>query len=258
MALPIALQLYTVREALKQDFDAGLGRVADIGFTHVEFAGLPRPAAEIRTLMDKLGLKACGAHVGIEQFQRNFDQVVSDARTLGYDTVAVPWIGEEWRSAEGWRKLARVFNELGSKCSDKGLTFCYHNHSFEFARLDNGRTGQEILFNETDPNHVHAELDCYWVKYADHDIEGWMKKLAGRVPLLHIKDMTVGEKATGAGQDRKMTEVGTGTIDYRSVVELAPNVGVRFIVVEQDSGWIDNDSLKSARISFENLRKIVG
>lgn len=252
MTLPIGLQLYTVRDALKRDFDATLKQLAAIGYRHVELAGLPRPASDIRRLLDTLGLKACGAHVGIDQFDKHLDQVVSDARTLGYRVVTCPWIGEEWRGRDGYRKLAAKFNDIGRKLADAGLQFAYHNHAFEFEPID-GTTGMDILFSETDAKLVHSELDLYWVRHGGHDPAAWMKKLTGRIPLVHVKDMRV----TASGE-KQMTEVGTGVIDYAALARLAPAAGVTHLIIEQDNGWIDNDPVKSATMSLWHLSKVLG
>jgi sugar phosphate isomerase/epimerase len=252
MTLPIGLQLYTVRDALKRDFEGSLRQLAAAGYTHVETAGLPQPAAKVRELLDSLGMKACGAHVGLDQLEKDLPAVIDEARTLGYRTVACPWVGDEWRTAAGYRKLAGVLDAIGRQLADAGLQLAYHNHDFEFAKLPDSSTGMDILFGETDPELVHSELDLYWVRYADHDPAAWMTRLAGRIPLIHIKDMT------RIGSDKKMTEVGTGVIDYAALARLAPTVGVQYMVIEQDGGWIDNDPIKSATISLANFRKIAG
>jgi len=255
MGLPIALQLYTVRDAMAKDFEGTLAKVAAIGFKHIEFAGLyERDPKAVRTLIDKLGLKAVSGHVGIDGTEANIEREAALAKILGYDLiVSSPPDGWKWAekgTVAAYTGAVRTFEKASAFAKKHGLTYCYHNHSFEFDKLEDGRRGIDILFNDAKPP-LASELDVYWVKHGHDDPVTWIKKLAGRVPLLHIKDMEKGEK-------RGFTEVGTGTVDMKAVVAAAPAAGVRYLIIEQDSNWKNNDGIESAKISFENFRKIAG
>ena len=250
MALPIALQLYTVRENLAKDFEGTIRKVADIGYKNVEFAGFyDRKPADIRKLLDDLGLKAVSAHVGFSDDPKNIAQNVEAAKTIGYDVVVsgLP-DGKMRESAEGYRKAVKVLGKAAAALAKEGLTYAYHNHSFEYDTFGD-TTGMNILFEESNPP-LASELDVYWVKHGHADPIDWMKKLTGRVPLLHIKDMD-------NTAERKFCEVGTGILDMKAIVKAAPGVGARYLIVEQDAGWIDGDPLKSVKVSFDNLTKIV-
>src|SRR5690606_8241341 len=124
----------------------------------------------------------------------------------GYNYVVCPWIAETYRDdAEKYQDLAIRFNEIGHLLEDHDLKFGYHNHSFEFDKLDHGHRGMDILFEQTGSRMVFSELDVYWVKHGGDDPLEWMDRLKGRVPLLHIKDMA-------DTPERGFAEVGTGTI----------------------------------------------
>ncbi len=249
MTLPIALQLYTVRDVMNKGFEDGLKQVADIGYKYVEMAGLGKHSPEeVRAMLDKLHLKAISAHGGVDRLRDNVQAVISEARVLGYDMIVCPYIPA--RTLAEYRATVAVFNTAAKAIKEANMTFAYHNHSFEFAIIEEGRRGMDVIFGESDPKLVQAELDLYWVQHGGQDPVAWMKKLSGRLPLLHIKDMEKGEK-------RGFAEVGTGILDFKAILAAAPATGVRALVIEQDNGWIDGDPMKSARISFQNFSKMV-
>ena len=252
MAIPIGLQLYTVRDLLGKDFEGTLAQIAKIGYKNVEFAGLyERKASDVRKLLDKLGLKACSAHINIDGKPETLQRHIDDARVLGYDVIisGLPSWNMEKTAAE-YRKAVKTLCQAAKDAKAQGISYAYHNHSFEFQRFadaDN-KSAMEIIFDESNPP-LAAELDVYWVQHGNDDPIKWIKKLAGRVPCLHIKDM---EKGAGRG----FAEVGTGIVDMKAVVAAAPAAGVRYLIIEQDSNWVKGDPLESVRISLENFRKI--
>ena len=251
MTLPIGLQLYTVRDALAQDFERSLKQVAKFGYEYVEWAGLyGRTAAQVRTLADKLGLKSSSAHAGLEAFTTGLDQTIADARTLGYTLLVCPWLDGKYHNPEGFKHVAKVLTEAGKKAADHGMKVCYHNHAFEFNKLADGSIGMDILYGESDPRFVWAELDLYWVWHGGQCPNAWLQKLAGRTPLVHVKDMA-------KLPDRRMIEVGHGILDMATYLRTAEATGTQFLVVEQDGYWVDNDPLLSAKISYKNLGKIL-
>ncbi|MEX0776657.1 MAG: sugar phosphate isomerase/epimerase [Phycisphaeraceae bacterium] len=250
MTIPIGLQLYTVRDVLKNGLEEGLARVAAIGYKNVELAGLyGKTPAEARKICDKLGLKITSAHVPVDQLRDNMAGAIADAKVLGYDLIVCPYLGDNFRTLKGYREAAAILNNAGKQAADAGMELGYHNHSFEFQMLEQGQRGMDILFGQTDPKLVGSELDVYWVQHGNEDPVAYMRKLAGRVPVLHIKDM---EK----GPNRGFAEVGTGVLNFKEIVAAAPSVGVRYYVIEQDGGWIDGDPMKSAKLSFDNFSKI--
>lgn len=252
MAIPIGLQLYTVRDLLGQDFEGTLARVAKVGYKNVEFAGLyDRKASDIRKLIDTLGLKACSAHVNLDGKPETLQRHIDDARALGYDVIisGIPnWNME--KTAANYREVVKLLSRAAQALKAQGITYAYHHHSFEFQRFaDAGnKSAMEMIFDEPSPP-LAAEIDVYWIQHGHDDPVKWIKKMAGRVPCLHIKDM---EK----GPSRGFAEVGTGTVDMKAVVAAAPAAGVRYMIVEQDSNWLNGDPIESIRVSLENFKKI--
>ena len=179
------------------------------------------------------------------------------AKTIGYD-VAVTGLpdGKMRESAEGYAAGAKILSEASAALAEDGVTCAYHNHSFEYQVFDTPRgkrTGMEILFEDADPP-LASELDVAWVWHGRQCPRDWMVKLADRVPLLHMKDLQKQDQPDGSPV---FAEIGTGVVDIANVVQAAPSTNARYFIVEQDGNWIDGDSLKSAKVSFENLSKIV-
>ncbi len=242
MPLPIGLQLYTVRDALAKDADAALAQVASIGYRYVELAGLYGKSPEqIKALLDKHGLTAISAHEPVDCLLNDLTDVIVRAKLFGYRYVTCPYLDEAQRDA-GYRQLSRQLGEIASELLSAGLTLCYHNHDFEWLPAEDGHRGIDILFDGTDLN---CELDVYWAAKAGDDPLDWMQKLSGRLPILHMKDMH-------DTPERGFAEVGTGMIDFPAILDAAEKVGVKYLVVEQDSNWKDSP-MESARVGLENL-----
>ncbi|KPL09065.1 hypothetical protein AMJ85_07260 [candidate division BRC1 bacterium SM23_51] len=245
-SVPIALQLYTVRDELAKDFEGTLRGVAEIGYVGVEFAGFGGlPASRIWSLLQDLNLRATGAHIPLEELENNLEAVVDFNLEIGSGYLVVPWLPEERRrDRKKWRAVAHGLDEIGKDIRDYGLNLCYHNHAFEFEKLG-GQYAFDILFDTADPELVAAEIDTYWVKYAGEDPADCIRRLAGRCPLIHLKDMADDEQ-------RSNVEVGQGILDFDTIFEAAEAGNVEWYIVEQDT--CARPPLESARLSFENLK----
>lgn len=255
MTLPIAIQLYTVRTAMTTDLEGTLKKLAKIGYKFVEVAGLyNKTPQEFKKMLEGAGLTAIGAHVGPDGTEGNMKQIADEARTLGYRyIVSSGFPGFKWKekpTAAAWIQGVQTLAQVASLATKNGLTYCYHNHSFEFEKLDNGRRPMDMLYDDAKPA-LSAELDIYWVQHGQDDPLAWMKKLSGRVPLLHVKDMA-------NHPDRGFAEVGTGTVPVKQAVALAAQVGVKYLIIEQDASWKNDDPVLSAQISYDNLKAMVG
>lgn len=244
--LPIALQLYTVRDDTSRDFAGTIRKVADIGYAGVELAGRGSlSVSQLRDLLNEASLRVCGSHIGIDQIENNLAQVVEENQEIGNRHIVVPYLGEDRRQGvDGYKKTAETLNRLGDSLQAHGLTLCYHNHAFEFEPQANGQIGLDILLENTDPLLVKAEVDSYWVLVGGQDPVAFIQKHKGRVPLLHIKDRDT--------TDGSFAEVGTGDLPLDGLIAAAPEVGVEWLIVEQDV--CKRPPLESARISYDNLK----
>jgi sugar phosphate isomerase/epimerase len=160
---------------------------------------------------------------------------------IGCSFIVLPWLANEWRTREAMQALAPRLNAIGQRCQEHGITFAYHNHDFEFTRVD-GIYLLDYLLQATDASLVKIELDVYWVAYAGLDPVSYLHTLGNRVVLLHLKDMAA---------DRSMTEVGKGMLDMQQICAFAQNRGL-WGIVEHDHPQIP--SLESAKISLEYFR----
>lgn len=247
--LPIALQLYTVRDDAARDFAATIASVAKIGYAAVELAGYGsvKSAGPAKHILDDNGLIVAGQHVALDALETDLSRVIEDAQTLGTEFVVVPYLPAERRlSLDGYRQLASLLEEYGSTLRDAGLQLAYHNHDFEFQKFGGDIYGYDAFFGAADPELVKVEMDTFWVKKAGEDPAAYMRKYAGRVPLVHLKDMT---------PEGEFAEVGEGTMDYPAIFSAASVAGTQFYIVEQDR-CDKHAPLESARISFDNLRKL--
>jgi sugar phosphate isomerase/epimerase len=245
----IALQLYTVREQTAKDMLGTLRRLAEMGYRAVEFAGYGGvPVGDIRAVLDETGLRAMGAHVQFAQFETRLQEVFAELRTLGCEYAVVPSLPRELRgSAEQTRQLPERFNRWGERCQAEGFRFGYHNHSFEFEPLGDG-TLFDTLATGTDPDLVALELDIYWAQYAGVDPVELIGRYPGRMPLLHLKDMT-----TGPGGERADAPVGAGELPWERILAAAPTAGARWFIVEQDH---PRDPMEDVRTSLRNLQRM--
>lgn len=225
---PIGLQLYTLRELFAADPIGTLGKVARIGYREVEFGGGGYDAmdhAALRKAMDRLGLTCPSVHVGYEALEANFTGSVKMARTLGANTVVLPWMTPEMRNAESWKGAVANFDRWARQLKGEGLGFAYHNHDFEFTVKSAGRSLFDMLVSDTDPALVKIELDLFWTVAAGEDPKAVIRRLPGRIYAYHVKDRTA---------DGKMTSVGAGTIDFADIFTLNRLAGVRHFYVEND------------------------
>jgi sugar phosphate isomerase/epimerase len=252
--LGIGVQLYTVRDLTAKDFPGTVKKVAELGYRYVELAGYGnlKTAQEVKKALDDAGLKAPSGHWAIDILRKESElqRVMDEAQLLGMQHVVVPFLPAEMhKDADAWKHTAELINEIGSYFHGVGIELAYHNHAFEFERkYDADKYGYDLLFENTQPHLVKAEIDVYWMKAGGVDPIAYINKFADRVRLLHLKDMA-------DGADKKFAPVGTGTIDYKAVLAAAEKNDVRWGLVEQDKTY-ETAPLDALRTSLENLRKL--
>jgi sugar phosphate isomerase/epimerase len=246
--IPVALQMYTVRDVAADDFVGALRQVAEIGYAGVELAGMGNlSSSELKETLDNLGLQAAGTHVSLDALRDNLEGVIQDSQNLGSRHVTLSYVAEDQRKTlDGWRQVADLLNRTGQEIKRAGLQLCYHNHAFEFETFD-GKFALDWLYELTDPDLVQAELDTYWIQFGGQDPAVYVRKYAGRVPLVHLKDME-------AGEERFFAEVGEGIMDWAPVFSAGEAAHVQWYIVEQDR--CRRPSMESARLSYENLKKM--
>jgi sugar phosphate isomerase/epimerase len=244
----IGLQLYTVRNMFTADPVATLEKVAKVGYREVEYGGGGYDAMDhglLRRTMDRLGLTCPSLHIGYEALLDNFDASVKMAKTLGADTVVLPYMVDKYRNADAWTPALANFNRFAAQLKDVGLGFAYHNHDFEFTIRPDNVSLFDRLVKACDPALVQIELDLYWAIFAGQDPQELVRSLAGRIYSYHVKDMRA---------DRAMAAVGSGTVDFAGIFKLNDITGVRHFYVENDQA--PAPYIPDITKSFQTLRAL--
>ncbi len=244
--LPIALQLYSLREAAAQNFVGVLETTAELGYDGVEFAGYGGlSSSELRDTLQQLRLVPVSSHVGFEQLKTSLAEVATYNLAIGNNTVVCPGAPKEYTdSREGWRRFAQEMTELGKQLADKGLRLGYHNHSFEFVKFD-GKYALDIFFEESDPAYVFAQIDLGWVLHAGVDPGAYLRSFKGRCPLVHVKDFD--------GANRQV-DVGCGALNLEDVLRASEEVGVEWLIVETEE--YAESPVASVRQGLANLKAV--
>lgn len=244
----IGLELYTVRNQLKADFDGTLAKVAAIGYKEVEFAGyFDHTPAQVKAALAKNKLSAPAAHVQLIMMQGNWEKTVEIARAIGHRYLVLAYLPpSERKSLDDYKRLAETLNRAGETCRKAGLQLAYHNHSFEFEALA-GEIPYDVLLKATDAKLVKMELDLYWIIKAKQPPETYFARYPNRFRLVHVKDMDNTAK-------QFFTEVGRGVMDFKRLLAQAKKAGVEHYFVEQDE--CPGPPFDSIQISFDYLRRL--
>jgi sugar phosphate isomerase/epimerase len=227
MPKPIALQLYSVREALANDFTGVVRRVADMGYIGVEpFGGAfaNTPPQEAALLFRELGLDVPGTHSPLPLGDQK-NEVLDRMAALGTTRLIIPWLPpEEFQSVDTIRRACERLNEGSAVARANGFELLYHNHWQEYGPV-NGRYAYQVMLDCLEPN-INLEIDTYWVKAAGRDPAAVLKELGARAILLHIKD---GPAVRG----QPMVALGEGTLDIPAIIEAGED-NAEWMVVELD------------------------
>lgn len=255
------LALYTVRDAMAKDPKATLKAVADAGYAYVESANYAdgkfygMTPAEFKSFLGTLGLTAKSAHMGMVNME-NADQLIADVKAagIGYFVIPVPPMGM-FTFDQATRSMAmkgtaddlvKIMDTLGEKCFNAGIQLLYHNHDFEFKPLADGTVIEDVLLEKCNPKFVNFQMDLFWVNKAGVDPLAYFEKYPGRFKAWHVKDMST---------EGVFAPVGTGTIDFKRILDAKKKSGMEFYLVEQDNTF-DLDPLEAIKISHEGLKEI--
>ncbi len=245
--IPVALQMFTLRNETEKDFVGTLKKVAELGYNGVEFAGYGGLSSkELKAVLDDLGLAAASSHVPLAQVRDGLSDVITYNQEIGNTNIVVPFLMPDERTDAHYKELVDTLNHAGEICHKEGMTLAYHNHDFELETLSNGKRALEFIFEETNPEWVQSEFDIYWLTKAGESPAEWLKRYNGRTPLVHIKDMTTDD-------EQFFAELGTGGVDLESVFALGDAQNVKWWVVEQDQS--KRNPLESIEISINYLKE---
>ena len=244
----IGAQLYTLREFAKTPADIArtMKKVREIGYEAVQVSGMgPIDPVELKKIVDGEGLHICTTHIPYQRMKETPEVVIEEHQLWGCKHPAIGGLPGEYRNAEGFHRFAKEASEVAKRLAEGGLTFSYHNHSFELEKFGD-KTGLEILRTESDPKYFNLEIDTYWIQHGGGDPAEWILRSKGRIPLLHLKDMAM------RGSEQLMAEVGEGNLNWPRIMEAAKEAGVEWYLVEQDT--CQRDPFESLAISLRNLK----
>ncbi|MBE5910413.1 sugar phosphate isomerase/epimerase family protein [Pseudobutyrivibrio sp.] len=271
--LPVGIQVYGLRDLLEntpENFKDVMTKVKELGYDGVELAGLYGLEPEfVKKTLEEVGLTPISAHVAFDEMMNDIDKVIADYSTIGVKYLVMPYMAEEYRPAnpEGFKKFLPLLNEVGEKIHKAGMTFLYHNHDFEFVKLENGKWGYDEMFDSIPAENLQSELDTCWCDVATGEAPEFVKKYTNRIPVVHLKDyIKKGEvknmyKLIGIEEEESEGDtgyfgfrpVGFGQMIWEPVLDAAIEANANWVIVEQDEHY-ELEPLECARRSREYLR----
>jgi sugar phosphate isomerase/epimerase len=246
----IGLQLYTLRDETAKDFIGTLKAVAEMGYNGVEFAGYGGlEAFQLKELLKGFNLISIGSHVSYQRLLEALDEEIEFNLAIGSRYIICPFLSEEVRaSLTTWQEVFDNFEKIGSRCAEKGIEFCYHNHEFELTQQLDGKPALDKLFESVSEKAIKVELDTCWVYDAGYDPIAYIEKYTGRIPLIHFKDIQRQDNKRGL-----TVELGQGEVDLLGIASAAIKAGSEWIIVEQD--LCQNPPLVSVQNSLNWIKK---
>ncbi|OME02501.1 xylose isomerase [Paenibacillus odorifer] len=244
----IAAQMYTLRDFTKtaEDLRSTFQKVSAMGYEAIQISGIgPIDPKLVKEYADEAGLAICATHVSWDRLVNDLDALAAEHKLWNCKNIGLGSLPEKFRTGqEGYREFAKLMSGIAVTLKEQhDLQFVYHNHDFEFERFD-GLTGMEILLTESDPA-VGFELDLYWVQAGGGSPAEWIRKVAGRMQVVHLKDMAI------VNRKQIFAEIGEGNMDYKEIINVCRETGVEWFVVEQDV--CRRDPFESLEISLRYL-----
>jgi sugar phosphate isomerase/epimerase len=246
----VGAQMYTVRDFCKTlpEIAESCKKVAEIGYTSVQISGFgPADPKDVAKVMEDCALTVASTHTGWPRFREDLDGVIAEHKLYKCVHPAVGGVPQEYRSADGVKRLLDELAPIAQKLAAEGMDFSYHNHNQELVRYGD-RTWLAMLYEDGSPDVVKAEIDTYWIQAGGGDPAEWVRKCAGREPLLHLKDMCMTPE-----REQRFAEIGEGNLNWPAILEAAKAGGVEYYLVEQDRCY-DRDPFDSLAISYRNLK----
>jgi len=271
--LPIALQLYSVRDIIEGDFDGTIRKIKELGYDGVEFAGLfGKSPVYIKSLLEENGLTPISAHVPFVDMMANPKKVMNDYAEIGCKYIAIPYLTEEYRpGAEKFGEVIEGARILGRIAKGLGMTLLYHNHDFEFEKIDN-KYALDVLYDTVPEELLQTQIDTCWVKVAGESPVEYIRKYTGRVPIVHLKDFMkkgkpmkryeliglAGDDNVSEGSDAffEFRALGQGLQDIPSIISASKAADTQWLVVEQDLPSAGKTSIQCAKESIDYLRNL--
>lgn len=272
----VGIQLYGVKEAMKNDFFGTLEAIKKMGYDYVEFAGYHgHSAEEIRAMLDELGLKCVSVHQGLDFYNDDPDAAAEFIKTLGAKYSVIPWYKkEQLAGSEDWESTVKRFVSVGNVLKNHGMKLGYHNHDFEYDAYD-GKTLHDWIFETVPAELIDPEFDTCWVHYAGYDPCAEIRRYAGRVEVVHLKDFTCkrlgggptydlidanGKPMKASREDNgfRFAPLGQGRQNFDEILRACEESGTETVIVEQDKTYDGMTELEAAKLSRDFLKERYG
>lgn len=263
----IALQLYSVRDDLQKDFCGTLKKVKEMGYAAVEFAGLyDNSPVEVKKMCEQLGLTPLSAHVPFLELRDNLEKTMDCYAALGCKYVVIPYLNEAFRPGhDAFFSVLEAIPVIAQAANKRGLILQYHNHDFEFCKLD-GEYALDLMYRTISADLLQTQLDTCWVNVAGEDPAHYLRKYAGRIPTVHLKDFAgirsenmyalIGiddDKKQASSGEFEFRPLGKGLQDFPGIIQAALDGGAQWFIVEQDRPSMGYSTLECAAISAQYL-----
>lgn len=270
----LGVQLYSVRDDAEKDLEATLREIASMGYNGVELAGFyGRTPEEVNALAKECGLEVISAHIGLGEFrgEKSVEEVIAQYRAAGCRYVGIASLAVEDRpDGTNWADTCKLINKIAAECKKQGLTLLYHNHDFEFKKMEDGRSLLEALYDCAPADLLQTEIDICWANIVDYNPAKLLRKYAQRAPLLHLKDYRGDHPQTHYderglehtvapdAEPLMLMPVGRGVQNIPAVLAAAEDAGTDWLIVEQDSPATGDTPMESIRYSAEYLCGLLG
>ena len=273
MKLPVAVQLYSVRDEMQNDFYGTIKAMKEIGYDGVEFAGLfGEEPAKIKAFCEEIGITPISAHVPYYDMLEDPEKVLADYAEIGVKYVAVPYLTEECRpGTDGFEATVEGIRKIGEAAKKLGIQLLYHNHDFEFVKIGE-EYALDVLYSTIPADLLQTEIDTCWVNVAGVTPSEYILKYTGRAPVVHLKDFRKSEGGQGKmyqligiddGEEAEEEEdafsfmpVGYGVQDMPAILAACEDAGALWVVVEQDNPAKGATPIESVTLSREYLKTL--
>ena len=255
----IAVTLYNLREYCKDE--TGLARTLEqlkrIGYRSVQISAVSLEPAVIRKCLDDYGMECCATHESVDLILNDTEKLIEKLSILKCGFTALGSAPAVYVSHDGMKMLGEKMSKAGEILAKHGIKLGYHNHSFEFNRYGQDKTLLQTLFDNSDPKYLYSELDVQWVARGGASPASWIRKLAGRIDVIHFKDFTIRAGQNGYWDATPtLCEIGYGNLDWEEIVKACRETKVRVFSIEQDSPYPGRAIFDSMRMSFEYCKKL--
>lgn len=249
------LQLYGIRDSLGKDPKGVLKQVASFGYKQVEpfdhsslgmFFGMGNKG--FKMFVEDLGMSIPSVHTNV---YKDFEQKVEEAAAIGIKYLIYNWEGPG-KTLDDYKHYADDFNKKGEFCRQHGICFTFHNHDFTFKEMD-GIIPQDWLMQHTEKELVDFQIDFYWVIAAGQDPAEWVNKYPTRFKLAHFKDRT---KGTTEREGKAICELGTGSIDFPSILSKIKKSSIAYYIVDQDTCNDRTDPMQCIKEDAGYMKKL--